>query len=127
MRLKFWLAALLLGLLVVLTGCGSSGPSDTVEDFYRSVEAGKPDQAISLLSSTLINNMGEDKLKQGLVQQTKVIKDKGGITSIRTEEEVIGDTAEVKAEVTYGDGETQSETVTLAKEDGNWKITPQSK
>ncbi|MBA3531379.1 MAG: DUF4878 domain-containing protein [Ardenticatenales bacterium] len=128
MNVKNCLFLILLSLSLLMTGCGffASGPGQTVENFYRSVEEGNLDDATALLSSRLVSTIGASKIKQGLAQQTQTIKDKGGIESISVDsEEVTGEIAQVTTTITYGNGETGTETVNLMKEDGSWKLDPQ--
>lgn len=116
----FVVALLVIGIL--LTGC-SSGPSRTVERFFRATEDGKQSEAVDLLSSQVIATFGRDKLIAGLADRTREIESLGGIDSIATDETINGDSASVNVTVTYGDGSVESDRVDLIKEDGDWKIT----
>ena len=111
--------------VVALVGCSSfrSGPGDVVEKFVRHVEAGETTEAAALLSGDLVNNLGPDKLRRVLAEQTRQIQSKGGISSIEiVSEDMLGETAEVTAVTTYGNGSTQRETTKLIQKDGEWKI-----
>lgn len=115
---------------LILSGCGifQPGPARTVESFYRSVEKGELEQAGRLLSSQFTQGIPTNKLQQVFAQQTRQIRDKGGITSIKVEqEEIIGETATVVVLITMGNGETQTQRHTLIKEGGVWKLDFQGK
>lgn len=131
MSIKSFLAIFVAILLVsLLAGCSlfSSSPGKTVEKFYRAVEAGEIDTAAGYLSNKVLQNLGYEKLKQGLTQQTRNINDKGRIRTIEiTNEDIIGETAQVTVKVTFGNGETTTEKINLVKEEGDWRIDMTSK
>jgi hypothetical protein len=111
--------------VVLVAACGAirPGPAATVERFYRHVEAGKIDNAIDLISSSLTQLFG-DKIRSGIAEQSREIRSKGGISSIRIEQETVtGDTAEVVVIITFGNGSTQRDTSKLIRENGKWRIT----
>ena len=57
-------------------------------------------------------------------EQTRQIQSKGGISNIEiVSEDVLGETAEVTAVTTYGNGSTQRENTKRIQKDGEWKIT----
>ena len=115
----FMLAAL------AVVGCGASGPADTVEHFYRSVEAGEVDAAADLFSDQVTALINREKLKTGLAEQTREMKEKGGITSFEIlSEDVTGQVADVRIRVEYGNGETEEQDIHLTEIDGEWKLAP---
>ena len=121
--LAFLLPSLLLGLALFSTGCFSTGPADTVEQFYRNVEKGKLDDALELVSDSALSQLPAEKLKQGLQQATRDIDSKGGIDDIEIlSEDIIGDTAEITVKITFGNGDSDEEDCSLIKEDGAWKL-----
>ena len=80
----------LIGLLLV--GCGAAGPADTVEDFYTYVEAGEVDAAADLFSDQITALIPRDKLKTGLAEQTREMKEKDGISSFEVlSEDITGE------------------------------------
>jgi hypothetical protein len=115
-----------IGLVLVLSGCGLfSGPSRTTKDFYRHLESGNLDKAMTLVSSRVKNGMGVDKLRVGLGQATRAIKQHGGIDSIDiTREEITGEIADVLGTIKYKDGTIENLTEKLVKENGDWKLEP---
>lgn len=116
----------LIGVLIVSAGCGlfSSGPGQTVKNFYYAVESGKIDEARNLLSAQVAAAYGA-KLSQALVQASEDIKQRGGITSIDIlTEDVNGDIANVTSKTTFGNGQSTTDASRLLKEDGEWKISP---
>lgn len=110
--------------IMAIAGCGlfNQGPSSVVKNFNYSIEAGKTEDAISLLS-TKTKQMFGGKFYAYIPQKSVEIKKKGGISSIETQENITGDTASVTYTVTYGDGSSEEEKADLIKEDGKWKLT----
>ncbi|MBM3163458.1 MAG: DUF4878 domain-containing protein [Chlorobi bacterium] len=110
--------------IMAIAGCSlfNTGPSSVVKKFFYSVEAGKTEDAINLLS-TETKQMFGGKFNAYIAQQTVDIKKKGGIASIETQESITGDTARVTYTVTYGDGSTEEGKNDLIKQDGKWKMT----
>ena len=110
--------------VALLAGCGGGGPADTAEAFQRHVAAGETEAAVELLDPAITQMMGP-KIQAAMAAQTAEISAKGGISSVRVLNETInGETATVEMETTYGNGETDSETVTLRQVDGDWKLSP---
>ena len=110
--------------LLLLVACGSS-PEGTVKSFFRNVEAGKLDAAAELFSKSTLSKVSLDKLKQGLQRSTREIDEKGGISKIEIlDSKIIGEVAEVKVKLHYGDGTDDVESMDLIKEDGRWKLQP---
>jgi major membrane immunogen (membrane-anchored lipoprotein) len=109
-------------LLLISCGIVGSSPASTVKNFYKAVEAGDITKAKEFLSSTLTFQMGK-KLDSALGEQTRKIKEMGGIKSIDVErEDITGEVAEVVLKVTYGNGNVRSDRSKLQKEKGAWKI-----
>lgn len=124
MRSRPRLSIIILCAFAIAVGCGgASGPAQTVKDFARYVESGDTDAAINLLSSRIINAIGKAKLEVSLAEESKRIKERGGIKSIAIEkEETTDDAAAVSAKVTYANDETNSSDAKLIRENGRWKI-----
>lgn len=122
----FCLLALFWG--IVVAGCASSGPTATVERFYRAVESGEVKAASEMISGSMVSMMGPKKIKAALQGETAKISRKEGIESIEMlSEKIDGQTAEVRVRVTYGNGETHEENLNLTRIDGRWMITPKRK
>ncbi len=128
------------------------GPEATVYKFNQYVADGNIDQAITLLGSDC-RRMGDQKWRRILEERSSDISEKKGIKKLETQadapsasghEEASSDNGEVNAEanaeaeakaererqtirvrttVTYGNGETESDWVTLVKEEEGWKIS----
>ena len=124
-KLTSALAVMMLVLVGFSCSYFSAKPSGTVKKFYRHVEAGELDAAMALLSHTsAVAMLGPAKVKAGLAEQTRAIKNKKGISSIDIQDEQInGETASVSGTVKFGDGTSESFSTVLMKEDGTWKIT----
>jgi len=117
------LLVLLLPCLLLTLACFGSGPEGTVKRFYSAVEKGDIDTAVDQLSSRIVGMVGKDKLRAGLSKQALDVKKKGGIKSLKiTEMNEVGDVAEGKVTITYGDGSSETEDVKLIKEEGKWKL-----
>lgn len=113
----------LLPCLLLAVACLASGPEATVKRFYSAIEDGEVDKAAGLLSSRIVSLLGEDKLRKALSEQALEIQKKGGIKSINIDEmNEVGEIAEGKVTITFGDGSTKTDTVKLLKEDGKWKL-----
>lgn len=113
-------------LVAALAGCGGGGPADTAEAFQRHVESGETSAAVALMDPAVTQMMGAEKMEAALAAQTTEIRDKGGIASIRVlSETVTGETATVEMETTFGNGESDTETVALRKVDGDWRLSPE--
>lgn len=113
----------LLPCLLLAVACLASGPEATVKRFYNAVEEGEIDSAAELLSSRIVGMMGKDKLRRALSEQALDIKKRGGIKSLKVEELTeVGEIAEGKVTITFGDGSTKTDKVKLIKEEGKWKL-----
>jgi hypothetical protein len=114
---------LFLPCLLLAAACLASGPEATVKRFYSAMEDGEVEKASGLISSRIVGLLGEDKMRKALSEQALEIKRKGGIKSITIDDmEEVGEIAEGKVTITFGDGSTKTEDVKLVKEDGKWKL-----
>ena len=114
---------LLLPCLFLAIACFASGPEATVKRFYNAMEDGEIDTAVDLLSGRIVNLLGKDKMRKALSEQALEIKRKGGIDSVKIDDmEEVGEVAEGKVTITFGDGSTKTEDVKLIKEEGKWKL-----
>jgi Domain of unknown function (DUF4878) len=125
--MRFWpwmrLLVSVLFFAVALGGCGlfDSGPAATAKQFMWEVDKGKVDKAVERLTGQAVAMMGKEKMKAALTDNPA--KKMGGIRDIEVQkEEVTGDTAVVELKVTYGNGETKTETMKLVRVDKQWKI-----
>jgi hypothetical protein len=114
----------LIGLIFAAAGCGLfSSPSRATKNFYGYVEAGNMDKAMELVSTQTKNSVSQDKLRAGLGEATRAIKQHGGIDSIEvTKEDITGDIANVIGTIKYKDGTSENINQKLVKEDGDWKL-----
>jgi Domain of unknown function (DUF4878) len=113
----------LLCLILLVGGCSGSSPSGTVVKFYDLVERGEADEAMELLSGSMAQSLGAEKIQAGLRQAAREMSEKGGVDEFKiVEEKVLGEIAEVRAEIKYGNGTVENEKVQLVKEGGRWKI-----
>jgi Domain of unknown function (DUF4878) len=123
---KAKLTLMVLVFALVGTGCQYffAKPSDTVKNFYRHIEAGEADAALSLISAgSPLAMMPQAKIKAGIAAQSIEYKKKQGIASIEIlDEQITGDIAVVKGVLKFNNGESSSFEGTLVKENGAWKI-----
>lgn len=105
----------------LLMACGSS-PQSTLNDFYRSTEAGDITKAYSLCSSNMHQMLGEQKLKLALGSIHDQIKAKGGIKDIKIKGEPDKEIANLELTITYGSGRIETGKENLVLENGQWKI-----
>ncbi|MCB0196671.1 MAG: DUF4878 domain-containing protein [Anaerolineae bacterium] len=123
MRIK--LSVLIFIGLLSLVGCGffGSGPSQTAQDFFEAAEAGDSDAVYSMMSTNAIRRFSKDKIDMGIESRARQIQNKGGIQSIEiTREDIVENTAVVVVDITYGNGQVETETVPMVKENGEWHI-----
>lgn len=108
---------------ILLAGCLGGSPQKTTEDFYRAVEAGEITKAMGFLTDDTFDTVGRDKIRAALEMQTRRIADQGGMETFEVvEAEVHAELADLRVQITLGDGTTLDETVQLRKVDGDWKI-----
>lgn len=117
--------ALLLAMaMLYLVGCSSPGPADTVKSFHKHVANGEVEKASEMMSGEIVEMIGEEKLQAGLAEQTKTIREMGGIESFDIlSEEVNGQVATVTYKVTYGNGDIEEDEADLMKIDGKWRFS----
>lgn len=114
-----------LGITLILASCGVGGPEATVKSFFKHVEAGRLDDAAQLFSKATLATLSLEKLKQGLQESTREIDEKGGISKIEVlDSKTIGEVAEVKVKLIYGNEAEKTESLDLIKENGKWKLQP---
>jgi len=106
----------------------SANPGGTVVQFVKYVEAGNSDGAMGLFSSKMPKE-AKDKMKYAIPLGSQGLKAKGGVKSVDIlNEDVKGETAEVKYKIVYGNGtEDKNESFKLVKENGEWKIDADTK
>ncbi len=110
----------------LILGCKSNAPEATVKNFYFALEKGEINEAKSLLSVQAINLLGDDKLSAALVQNSKKVKACGGLKMINVDLDGEGDYRDGTSEVVFkGDCSSEFNTISLIKENEQWKITPE--
>ena len=118
--MKNLLLLALVSTMLTLVGCGGSGPGDRVIEFNHAMADGDVD-TVKEIAPFLSTMLSDDKLTEMIESAAKDAEDKGGIESVTIDEETItGETARVKATVTFGNGETETDEVDLKKVDGEW-------
>lgn len=119
-RVAWGLMALL---LFGLTGCGGNEPKDVVRDFIYAVDEGNTTEAVGYFSSSLKAKVPERKLRGGIVEMQSDLSEQGGVKEVEILEQTIeGTTATVRARLITEQGEGETETTKLVKEDGEWKM-----
>lgn len=115
---------IILSVAMLLSACSkNSTPADVAKESMYMVEKG--DVSVKdLMSKQLVSTFGEEKLDKAIQEESKRIKEKGGIASIEVLDEKIEDTtATVKLKINYGNGTSKEDKSKLVKEDGKWKLT----
>ncbi|MBZ0201245.1 MAG: DUF4878 domain-containing protein [Ignavibacteriaceae bacterium] len=104
--------------------CGSSsGPGDTMKEFFGAVEKNDVGAVSDLLAPEVKAMLGDKKLEKVIAEKSEEITEKGGIANIEiTEEKIEEDTANIKFKITYGNGDKKEEKGKLMKIDGTWKV-----
>jgi hypothetical protein len=124
MNVRFVLTMALVGLMTTSVACNLSvSPSKTVEAWCRTVERGDVERAVTFFSSGFISRRGIGLLKTDLTNASLQLKDHGGMKSFKVlKEDVVGDVAEVLAEITKGNGYVARVHYKLTREQGAWKL-----
>ncbi len=109
---------------LAITACSlSDSPSAVVEDFYTYAEAGEVNDAYDLVSKggkEMLQKIGGASI---ISELTNKIKNKDGINNIDIlNEEITGDTATVKIEITYGNDVVDKKTEKLIREEDGWRM-----
>lgn len=108
-------------LAVVLSACSSS-PSDRAEEFYVAVSENETGEALAVVDPGLTQAFGA-KLSSSIAKSYEKSEARGGLLSLDTTSEVEGDRANVRVSLTFGDGTTQEDNITMRKIDGEWYLT----
>ncbi|HEY7914876.1 MAG TPA: zinc-ribbon domain-containing protein [Blastocatellia bacterium] len=123
------LIAALVGYLIFSGGSGS--PSDVARRYVRALESGNGNELLSLLSKRQLASLGIDRtneaqmklFNEGMGRAAAQIKSEGGVAGVETKNEnITGETATVDVTVKPGQGQAETQTVRLIREDGQWKI-----
>lgn len=125
-HLSRWTCLVLLA--IALAACSGSKPEATAHAFYRTVAAGKTEQAIDMFSTEGLDEaemtMARGKLMMAVGAMQADIQNKGGLKDIKTTDvsEVGENRVEVTSELTFGNGQTDTDKMRLAKEKDGWKV-----
>jgi len=116
-------AIMMVSSLLLLVGCSDS-PSDVVTKYYRAMEQGDVDAALSHYRPDHREEIRRMWLEGRAEILRKNLEQQGGIKRIEIpEEEIDEDTATVQYRITFGNGETVSSRSHLVKIDGRWNFT----
>ncbi len=123
MRRKMFVVGALAATMI-LSAC-AKGPETTVENFYAAVGKGEITEAQSYLSGKIRGFLPPEKLAAGLTEEHKRVVACGGIKSVDVKLEGDGEVRFGTATVDYrGDCPAKTEEVSLALEEGQWKLAP---
>ena len=127
MNRSSYLALFTILLCALAFACSSapSGPEQAVQEFYRHLNEGAYSNAMSLYNdearrifensetagSSMFGEWARTETKDGKVDRVQVLQ-----------QEASDDGASVEFEIVYADGTRVSRSVTLAREDGEWKL-----
>lgn len=109
-----------------LSGCGgNSGPTGSVEKYYRAVEAGMFDEANALIAAESQNRYGKES------GATKAVEDRinqHSLSKWRLKtvtpmlESVNGDSAHVEVQITYGTDFIDEDRLEMSNDGSGWLI-----
>ncbi|MCK4385899.1 MAG: DUF4878 domain-containing protein [candidate division Zixibacteria bacterium] len=112
---------ILFTLMVLFSGCskiGQKSPSETVKAFYISANEGKYSECKKYFTSPIWDEFGsywknivDGASHSGTIERIEILK-----------EEIRGEGARVYFVISFKDGSTHKDDVSLIKEDGVWKI-----
>lgn len=121
---KFMAIALTITLAFLITSCGKSTPSKTVEQFYDRLDEGNVDKAIKLLSPQAMSDFGEGITRRFMSQEVAAINRQKGIKTLTVEQEnIIGDRAEVTLTIQYKNGDKTTKVIPLINNQEEWQIS----
>ena len=114
-----------LALLVVLgcsSGGGTDGPGQVVQDFYKHLNDGDYDDAMSMYSAETREVLAAPD--SGFAEWAKSETKSGKVDAVEvvSQEDVSDEAATVRYEVVYEDGSKATRSVSLTFEDGVWKL-----
>lgn len=119
--------AVLTVVMLAAFGCGDTGPKGAVEDFMTAAKDKNCEKMIDMIDLKAAEDAGATINKDDLAKSCNAESGLGDVVSYNiTEENVDGDKAEVKVEVTTKANEqetTESDTLKVNKRDGVWKIS----
>lgn len=133
LMMKNLIRIFILSAVLLLTGCGSNQPKDLAQDAMTCLQKGDYRGYVDLMADT--PDATAEEIEQGkenlanLLQEKagESIKRKEGIKSFKVLEETVDEEkgkAEVKMEITYGNGDTDTDLLKFQKEeDGKWYLT----
>lgn len=114
--------AVTLAIAVMISACAKK-PETTVENFYAAVGKGEITEAQNYLSGKIRGLLPPEKLAAGLTEEHKRVVACGGIKSVAVKLQGEGEVRFGTATVSYrGDCPEKTEEVSLALEDGQWKL-----
>lgn len=125
MKMKVVSAIAILCIGLGAYGCGPAmgSPSGTVKRFYEYINTEQLDKAVSLFSRSVTDTVDKEKIKAAIAVSMQMFKMSGGIRSIEiVKEEIKEGKAQVTVTVKLGNGEENTETIDLVREDGAWKV-----
>lgn len=120
-RKKFILIGVTATIGIMLNGCFRPSPGTVFKNYMKSLEKGKIDEAMKFYPDSFSQTFGQDKVRVVTVQSSQEIQAKGGIKSLKiNQEDVQGDLATVKFTIVFGNGSTEADEIQLLKHDGQW-------
>ena len=111
----------------LLLGACSSGPEDTVKDFYNALNEGEVSKAFALVDmrSPKLAMMGQEKLKAALTETSKRLSAEG-MKDLKVTCEAKAEFASCESSFKTTKGESRTSTDALVKnENGKWVIAVQ--
>ncbi len=125
MRKLLFINAILMATILSACGSSSSGPTDTVSSFYRSIEAGKTNDAYLLISKQSKDKYGEnsaaakaviDRIEEKRTRKWTI----KGVMPIK--ETAMAEGIQVEVQIQYGSDFIDEDKLEMVNEEGSWRI-----
>ena len=124
------LVAIALGLALGMTGCGSETPDGEVKRYIKALNSGNASTLLSLMSPEQRKIYADASTEQRRSYRERVSKSADsmrehtkGIKSVKIlERRINGDTARIKMETTYRNGDVWNGTVELRRYGNDWCV-----
>jgi len=108
---------------VLTAACSSDTPEGVVKGYITAIANNRIDEAIGYFPSETGKDQDGGAMRRDQETGYSWVQDRGGLDSVLTSlVDNKNDTAHVKAEIKFKNGETENATFALSKESGKWKF-----
>ena len=121
-------AAIALGLALGMTGCGSETPEGEVKRYMKALESGSASTIVSLMSPEQrkaykdASSERKEFFREQVSSMAKAMREETkGIKSVKIlERNINGDSARIKTETTFRNGDVSTATIELRRYGKDW-------